>query len=55
MQDIYIQDNRRKLNWLAKQANCIGIDRQEAFRLVYRANTISSREAIKNIKVVLAY
>ena len=55
MQNIYIQDNKKKLNQLAKQANYIKIDRREASKLVYKVSTINSREAIKNIKVILTY
>ena len=50
-----MRENRRKLGWLAKQPDCIKIGRQEASTLVYKASTISSREAVKNVKAVLAY
>ena len=55
MQDTYIRENGRKLGWLAKQANYIGMGRREASALVYRASAIGSREAIKNVKAVLAH
>jgi hypothetical protein len=50
-----MRENRRKLGWLAKQAKCIGMGRQEASALVYRASAIGSMEAIKNINAILAY
>ena len=55
IQDAYIQENGRKLAWLAKQPSYIGIGRREASILVYRASAISSREAVKNVKAVLAH
>jgi hypothetical protein len=33
----------------------MGMGRQEASALVYRASAISSREAVKNVKAVLAH
>lgn len=35
MQDAYIRENGRKLAWLAKQPDCVGMGRREAFALVY--------------------
>ena len=55
IQDIYIRENGRKLGWLAKQANYVGIGRWEASALVYRASAISSREAVKNVKAILTH
>ena len=55
MQHAYIWENGMKLAWLAKQPNCIGIGRQEASALVYRASAISSSKAIKNVKAILIY
>src|SRR6266702_3375220 len=55
MQDIYIQENGRKLGWLAKQADCVGMGRQEALALIYRASVIGNGEAVKNVKAILAY
>ena len=48
-------ENGRKLGWLAKQANYIGIGRREALALVYRASAISSSKAVENVKAILAY
>jgi len=50
-----MRENGRKLGWLAKQPNYIGIGRREALVLVYRASAISSGEAIKNVKAILAH
>jgi len=50
-----MRENGRKLGWLAKQANYIGMGRREAFALVYRVSAISSGEAVKNVKAILAY
>ena len=55
MQHTYVRENGTKLAWLAKQPDCRGIGRQEASALVYRASAIANREAIKNLKAVLAY
>jgi hypothetical protein len=55
MQDAYVRENGTKLAWLAKQPNYIGIGRREASALVYRAAAISSIEAIKNVKAILAH
>jgi hypothetical protein len=55
IQDVYVRENGTKLAWLAKQPNCIGMGRREASALVYRVSAISSREALKNLKAVLAY
>jgi hypothetical protein len=55
MQDAYVQENGRKLAWLAKQPNCMGMGRREASALVYRASAIGSGEAIENVKAVLAH
>ncbi len=55
MQDAYIRENGRKLAWLAKQPNCMGIGRREASALVYKASAIGSGEAVENLKAVLAY
>ena len=45
MQDAYVRENGRKLAWLAKQPDCVGMGRQEASALVYRASAIGSEEA----------
>jgi hypothetical protein len=55
MQDAYIRENGRKLGWLAKQPDYMGMGRREASALVYRASAISSGEAVENVKAVLAY
>ena len=55
MQDAYVRENGRKLDWLAKQAECMGMGRREASALVYRASAIGSVEAVENINAVLAY
>ncbi len=55
IQDIYIQENRTKLAWLANQPNYIGMGRREASALVYQAVTISNTEAIKNVKAILTH
>jgi len=55
MQHAYIWENGMKLAWLAKQPNCMGIGRQEASALVYRASAITSGEAIENLNAVLAH
>ena len=55
MQDTYIRENGTKLAWLAKQSDCVGIGRQEASALVYRASAIGSREAVENLKAILAH
>ena len=55
IQDAYIWENGTKLTWLAKQPNCMGIGRQEASALVYRASAINSREAVKNLKAILTH
>jgi hypothetical protein len=55
MQDAYVRDNGRKLGWLAKQADCMGMGRREASGLVYRASAIGSGEAIENVRAVLAH
>ena len=55
IQNAYIQDNKRKLSWLTKQADCMGMGRQEASRLVYKASAIGSKKAIENVKTVLAH
>ena len=55
MQDAYVRENGRKLGWLAKQAECMGMGRREASALVYRASAIGSVEAVENINAVLAY
>lgn len=55
MQDAYVRENGTKLAWLAKQPDCIGIGRQEASALVYRASAIASGEAIENLKAVLTH
>ena len=55
MQDVYIQENRTKLAQLAKQPNYIEIGKQEASALVYKVSPISNKEALKNLKAVLAY
>ena len=44
-----------KLTWLAKQPNYIGMGRQKASALVYRASAIGSREAVENVKAMLTY
>jgi hypothetical protein len=55
IQDAYVRENGRKLGWLAKQADCMGMGRREASALVYRASAIGSGEAVENVKAVLAY
>jgi hypothetical protein len=55
MQDAYVRENGRKLGWLAKQADCMGMGRREASALVYRASAIGSGEAVENVKAVLAH
>ena len=55
MQDVYVRENGRKLGWLAKQADCVGMGRREASALVYRASAIGSGEAVENVKAILAH
>ena len=55
MQDAYVRENGRKLGWLAKQADCVGMGRREASALVYRASAIGSGEAVENVKAILAH
>jgi hypothetical protein len=55
MQDAYVRENGRKLAWLAKQPDCVGMGRQEASALVYRASAIGSGEAVMNVKAILAH
>ena len=55
MQDAYVRENGRKLGWLAKQPDCMGMGRREASALVYRASAIGSGEAVENVKAVLAH
>ena len=55
IQDVYMRENGRKLGWLAKQPNCKGMGRRKALALIYRASAIGSREAVKNVKAVLAH
>ena len=55
IQNVYVRENGRKLGWLAKQANYMGMGRRKASALVYRASAIGSREAVKNVKAVLAH
>ena len=55
VQDAYVRENGTKLAWLARQPDCMGIGRQEASALVYRASAIASGEAIENLKTVLAH
>ena len=55
IQNVYIQENGKKLIQLAKQPNYTGMGRQEASALIYRVSTIGSREAVENVKAMLTY
>ena len=50
-----MRENGRKLSQLAKQADYIGMGRREASALIYKASAVSSMEAVKNVKAILAY
>jgi hypothetical protein len=55
IQDAYVRENGRKLAWLAKQPDCMGMGRREASALIYRASAIGSGEAVENVKAVLTH